>query len=151
MAHRVLIGILFSVVLAGCATSSRHDADLSLYMPADEAQAVIGRANSFALEGGTNGGTSPYFEAFHALYAQPDAPSRFLALLQSESLPAQLFGLMGLRVVDPESFEANMEPYLLSRARVEFLNGTCSPDSVSVSEIAAGIASGDKEWLLATW
>ena len=120
-------------------------------MPADDAQAILNGAEAFALEAGANGGISPYFDAYNVIYAQPDAPDRFLALLESDSLPAQLFGLMGLRVLDRKAFDGSVGPYLTSSAHVEFYNGTCAPDLVPVSDIAAGIASGDEEWLLATW
>jgi hypothetical protein len=153
--HTALLLTLAATLSTGCTTTrmshDRLQAEWLNHMPAEEAQAILSNSDEFALLNSTNGAVSPQYFAFNVVYAQPDAAARFGALLSSPSIPAQLYGLMGLRVVDREAFDSYIDRYLRSSEAVTFLNGSCIPEPIQVSVVAQRLRDGNGDWLLATW
>ena len=106
-----------------------------------EAMKVLQRTDRFADEA-IGFGASPSAEvcAFAILMRQPDAPWIFTRLLREADVPGQVYGLLGLSLLHPGRYAAELPRFEQSNAYVRTIFG-CMGTRSKVSELVRLVRS----------
>ena len=109
---------------------------------AGEAYDTVKTADWFTIGGvGIAGTTSPSEKAFRELLKGPEPVARCRALLTEGSPAGQLYGLLGLRLLDRSAFQTALPRYKDSKTVVTTASG-CIVMGTTTAEVAGQIAMG---------
>jgi hypothetical protein len=97
----------------------------------------------FAIAGGFAGATTSEGHAVAALCAETNAVATFQRLLQERGAAQQLYGLLGLHLLNAPEAKTALPPLLKSKAKVKTLMG-CIVGEREVAEVARQIEA--KQW-----
>ena len=100
----------------------------------------------FALAGGIANMTTPQGHAVAALCTETNTAA-FQRLLQEPGAAQQLYGLLGLHLLNAPEYKTALPPFLKSQAKVKTLTG-CMAGEREVAEVARQIEA--KQWKLRT-
>ena len=104
---------------------------------------LVKTTDTFTVGGiGFAGTLSQQEKAFRRLLEQPAPIEQCKKLLSEAELPGQLYGLLGLRLLDPKAFAASLPRYKASRLEVRTMRG-CVVMQVAAAKVAGEIEKGD--------
>lgn len=106
---------------------------------------LLRQSRWFALTGGPGNAPTPEAYALAAICEQTNAVETFRRLLQDKSESQQIYGLLGLQLIDNPEFKTALPPLLKSTGKVRVLRG-CIAGEWPVAEVARQIR--DKLWRL---
>jgi hypothetical protein len=100
-------------------------------------------ADEFIIGGvGVAGTTSGQETAFRHLLKQPEPLARCQQLLAEGTPAGQLYGLLGLRLLDPPTFEAALPRYRNAQTPVQSMSG-CIRFRTTAAELSQQISKGN--------
>ena len=109
---------------------------------AEEAYNTVKTAAWFTIGGvGIAGTTAPQEKAFRELLKQPEPAARCQKLLVEGSPAGQLYGLLGLRLLDQQAFQTALPRYKDSKTVITTASG-CLVLPTTSAEVAQQIAAG---------
>ena len=134
----LLFVAVFLPVLAW-AGDSEHASDKL----AREAYGTVKTAKSFTVGGvGYSGSPSKQETAFRQLLKQSDPIVQCQKLLAEATPAGQLYGLLGLHLLDPKAFQAALHRYKDATTEIETMNG-CLISHTTVAKLAKQIEKGE--------
>lgn len=137
-AHRNLLLLVLPLALCALATASEPSA-----VTDKTAYETVRTTESFAIgRVGVAGIISKQENAFRELLHQPDALAQCQKLLAEGTPAGQLYGLLGLRLLDESAFDAALPRYTASKSVIETVNG-CMISHTTAAAVAGRIAKGD--------
>jgi hypothetical protein len=102
---------------------------------------ILKKSTWFATTGGFANATTPEGYAVTAICRQTNAVATFRSLLQEQGSAQQLYGLLGLRLVNTPEFKDALPRFLQSKAKVRVLVG-CIAGEWEVSKVAKQVQAG---------
>jgi hypothetical protein len=102
---------------------------------------VLKKSTWFATAGGFANATTPEGHAIAAICQQTNAAATFRSLLQEQEPAQQLYGLLGLHLVNAPEFEEALPRFLGNKAKVRVLVG-CIAGEWEVREVAKQVQTG---------
>jgi hypothetical protein len=112
-------------------------------VPDKPAYDTVKTAERFAIgRVGEAGIFSEQESALRELLKQPNALFRCQKLLSDGTPAGQLYGLLGLRLLDESTFKAALPRFIASKTVIQTVNG-CIISRTSVAELAHKIAKGE--------
>ena len=110
--------------------------------PAEEAYRIVKTAALFSIGPvGEEGRPSKREAAFRQLLKQPEPLARCQKLLTEATPAGQLYGLLGLRLLDEKAFQAALPAYKNLETEIPTMTG-CILTRVKAADIAARIENG---------
>lgn len=106
---------------------------------------ILRQSRWFAISGGPGNAPTPEAYALAEICDQADAVDTFRRLLQENGEAQQIYGLLGLQLVDAPEFKTALPALLKSTGKVRVLRG-CIAGEWQVAEVARQIR--DKLWRL---
>jgi hypothetical protein len=130
---RAIAFISMVILLSGCAHVERkRTSDYD----------IIRTAHHFSIGRISDAGVFSDAEiAFRTVLKQADGTAQFENLLSTATPEGQLYGLLGLRLLDKRAFDAVAHSYLASSVKVAIIEG-CSRGHSSTKDIARKISKG---------
>jgi len=131
-----LVWVIFSMacpVFAQTASTNHYD--------------ILKLSSWFAISGGFANAATPEAHAINALCGQTNAVATFQRLLQEKGAAQQLYGLLGLHVLNAPEFKTALPSFLNSTEKVRVLSG-CIAGERHVAEVARQIQNN--QWGLRT-
>lgn len=102
---------------------------------------VLKEEKMFCVAGGFSGAVTPTGHSLMAVAKQKDAASVFTKLTHEDSSTAQLFGLLGLKIIGADQFNKALAKVLKDKSQVTVLEG-CIAGRREVTAVAKEIEQG---------
>jgi hypothetical protein len=137
-------------VFSGPVTADILPASKPKEWPAESADAKLAReapqtlrtVERFTIGGvGKSGDPAQAELSFRALLKRPDAVAECQKLIADASPAGQLYGLLGLRLLDPKAFQTALPRYKGSKASIPTMSG-CIVQQTTAGAVAADIEQG---------
>lgn len=132
--------LLLLILVALCALAQASETKSAPNKPAYE---TVKTAGGFAIgRVGVAGIISEQESAFRELLKQPDALVQCQKLIGAGTPAGQLYGLLGLRLLDESAFNAALPRYIDSKTDIQTVNG-CIVGVTTAAALAERIAKGE--------